>query len=593
MKHFKCDQSESLTPQTPFIMNNLLKRISLFIGLPLLAIFLITACSDDDNPTADNPDQELNIVETAEDAGNFTTLLTVATDLGLAETLQNEELTVFAPTDDAFNALPDGLLDNLTEAQLTEIILYHVLEGTVESNQIEAQQDAETVQGERILLQSDANGVTVNGTTSVINADISASNGVIHAVDEVLLPAEFRDPGVIEAAEAAGNFTILLDAVESAGLTTTLQFLGDFTVFAPTDAAFEALGIETVEALTDEQLTNVLTYHVLNGEVPSSALQPEQTVTALNQENLFITLEIDKVTVNGTANVIQADIDVRNGVIHAVDQVLLPDTFGTVVDNAVKRYDLTTLVGLVTDQGLASTLADTEAEFTVFAPTNAAFAAISSTLETLSGDQVTNTLLYHVLGSAVQASQLSESQTVATLNNEEEILIEVSEGVVTINGSATVQIADVVGSNGVIHIIDEVLIPEALGGGIPTSGNATANITINNVGSSAWTFTDVEGNGVDVQTGVDNPTLTLDEGGRYTITNLGASGHPFQLLDASDNVLIAAGGGGTLQDDEDANVVVNEENGTIAFTLTGALAEQVATYICEFHPSMAGDLVVN
>jgi len=438
-------------------MNNFFKRVSLLIGLPLLAVFLLTACSDDYNPTADNPNQELNIVETAEDAGNFTTLLTVATDLGLAETLQNEELTVFAPTDDAFNALPEGLLDNLTESQLTEIILYHVLEGTVESNQIETQQDAETVQGERIFLQSDANGVTVNGTTSVINADISASNGVIHAVD----------------------------------------------------------------------------------------------------------------------------------------QVLLPDAFGTVVDNAVKRYDLTTLVGLVTDQGLVSTLNDAEAEFTVFAPTNAAFAAISSTLETLSGDQVTNTLLYHVLGSAVQASQLSESQTVATLNNDEEILIEVSEGVVTINGSATVQIADVIGSNGVIHIIDEVLIPEALGGGIPTSGNAIANITINNVGSSAWTFTNVEGNGVDVQTGVNNPTLTLDEGGRYTITNLGASGHPFQLLDASDNVLIEAGGDGTLQDDEDANVVVNEENGTIAFTLTGALAEQVATYICEFHPSMAGDLVVN
>lgn len=574
-------------------MNNLFRRISLFIGLLLMAVFLITACSDDDNPTADNPDQELNIVATAENAGNFTTLLSVASDLGLAETLQNEELTVFAPTDDAFAALPDGLLNDLTDAQLTEIILYHVLEGTVESNAIDAQQDAETLQGERILLQSDADGVTVNGSTSVINADISASNGVIHAVDEVLLPAEFRDPGVIEAADATGNFTILLDAIESVGLTTTLQFLGDFTVFAPSDAAFEELGIETVDALTDEQLTNVLTYHVLNGEVPSSALQAEQEVTALNQENLFITLESDEVTVNGTANVTQADIDVRNGVIHAVDQVLLPDAFGTVVDNAVKRYDLTTLVDLVTQQNLAETLADTESEYTVFAPTNAAFESISSTLSTLTDQQVTNTLLYHVLATAVESGELSESQRVMTLNNDEEILIEVSEGVVTINGSATVQVADVVGSNGVIHIIDEVLIPEALGGGIPTSGNSTANITINNVGSSAWTFTEVEGDGVDVQTGVDNPTLTLDADGRYTITNLGASGHPFQLRDGSGNVLIAAGGGGTLQDDEDANVVVDEEAGTIAFTLSGALADQVATYICEFHPSMVGDLVVN
>ena len=337
-------------------MYTLIRRLTLFIGLPLLALFLITACGDDDNPTSDDTDQELSIVETAEDAGNFTTLLTVATDLGLAETLQNEELTVFAPTDQAFENLPDGLLGSLTDEQLTEIILYHLLEGTVESSQIDTQQDAVTVQGERLLLQSNADGVTINGGTSVISADISASNGVIHAVDEVLLPAEFREPGIIETAEENGNFEILLGAIEDAGLTTTLEFLGPFTVFAPSDDAFNKLGIETVEALTDEQLADVLTYHVLDGEVPSTALQPEQIVSALNGSDLFITLENDGVTVNGTASVFLADVETESGVIHAVDQVLLPDAFENVVDNAVKRYELSTLVDLVTQQNLAGTL---------------------------------------------------------------------------------------------------------------------------------------------------------------------------------------------------------------------------------------------
>lgn len=574
-------------------MNTLIKRLSLFVGLPLLAALLFTACSDDNNPATGEPNQELNIVETAEEAGNFTTLLSVATDLGLAETLQNSELTVFAPTDAAFEALPDGTLDGLTDEQLTEIILYHVLAGTVESNQIAAQQDAVTEQGERILLQSNANGVTVNGSASVISPDVAASNGVIHAVDEVLLPAEFREPGIIETAEEAGNFSILLGAIEDAGLTTTLQFLGDFTVFAPSDAAFEALGIETVESLTDEQLSNVLTYHVLDGEVPSSALQPEQTVTALNGENVFITVDNGDVTVNGTSNVATADINTRNGVIHAVDGVLLPDAFGNVVDNAVKRYELTTLVDLVTQQNLAETLQDTEANYTVFAPTNAAFEAISSTLSTLTDEQVTNTLLYHVLASAVEAGDLEASQTVATLNNDEEILIEVTDGVVTINGSATVQIADVVGTNGVIHIIDEVLIPEALGGGIPSETEVSANITIENVGSNAWNFTEISGEGATAETGVNNAALTLDEGLRYTVTNLGAAGHPFELIDVNDDVLIAASGNGSLQDDADANVVVDDEAGTITFTLTGALADQVAAYLCEFHPSMVGDVIVN
>jgi len=574
-------------------MNSIIKRLSLFVFLPLLAAFLITACSDDDNPTADDPDQELNIVETAEDAGGFTTLLSVASDLGLAETLRNEELTVFAPTDQAFGKLPAGLLEDLTDEQLTEIILYHLLEGTVESTQIASQQDAVTEQGERILLQSNADGVTVNGRSSVVSADIEASNGVIHAVDEVLLPAAYREPGIIETAEEAGNFSILLGAIEDAGLTTTLQFLGPFTVFAPSDAAFQELGIETVESLTDEQLNSVLTYHVLDGEVPSSALQPTQTVAALNGENLFITLENDEVIVNGTGSVTSADINTENGVIHAVNQVLLPDAFGNVVDNAVKRYELTTLVDLVTEQNLAETLTASDAEYTVFAPTNAAFESISSTLSTLTDQQVTNTLLYHVLATAVESGDLAESQQVMTLNNDEEILIEVSEGVVTINGSATVQIADVAGTNGVIHIIDEVLIPEALGGGIPTTGDVSANITIENVGTSAWNIVGIEGTGASATTGEDNATLTLDEGLRFTVTNLGASGHPFQLLDASDNVLVAASGGGTLQDDADANVVVDDTEGTISFTLSGALADQVAAYICEFHPSMVGNIVVN
>lgn len=471
MRISKLDSIGIFNPTHMLIMNNtLIRRISLFVGLPLLSLFLFSACSDDDDiPTIETPpDEELNIVETAQEAGNFSILLSVATDLDLADVLATEELTVFAPTDEAFEALPEGLLDELTDEELTEIITYHLLSGAVESGDIGTQQDATTEQGERILLQNEGGSVTINGSSAVTSADISASNGVIHAVDEVLLPAEFREDGIIETAEANGNFTILLDAVEQAGLTTTLQFLGPFTVFAPSDDAFNELGIETVESLTDEQLTDVLTHHVIDGEVPSSALEAQQTVTALNGGDVFVTAENDEVTVNGSSSVFLADVETRNGIIHAVDEVLLPDAFGTVVDNASKRYDLTTLVDLVVQQELAETLADETAEYTVFAPTNDAFAEISETLETLTDDQVTNTLLYHVLGAIVESADLEESQTVPTLNNDEEILVEVTDGVVTINGETTVQIADVVGTNGVIHIIDGVLIPAELGGGIPS-----------------------------------------------------------------------------------------------------------------------------
>lgn len=574
-------------------MRNTIKRLFLFAVVPLLTLSIITACSDD-SPTGTEPpaEEDLNIVETAEESGNFTVLLSAASDLGLADVLANEELTVFAPTDDAFAALPDGLLESLTDEQLTEIINYHILAGTVLSNQIEAQQDAETEQGERILLQSDS-GVTINGSTTVIDADITASNGVIHAVDEVLLPSAFREPSIIEEAEEAGDFSILLSAIEDAGLTTTLQFLGPFTVFAPSDDAFNELGLNVVEGLSDEQLTDVLTHHVLSGEIASGDLQPEQTVSALNGGDLFVTVENEEVTVNASTNVFLPDVNAENGIIHAVDQVLLPDAFGNIVDNAIKRYDLTTLVDLVVAQDLAGTLSDESSEYTVFAPTNSAFEEISDVVATLDDQQVTNTLLYHVVNAAVEAGDLDATQTVATLNNGEEILIEVSGETVTINGQATVTVADVVGTNGVIHIVDTVLIPEALGGGIPDDGTAQidATITINNVGSSAWVIEEIEGEGASSDLNTENTPLTLEEDRRYTIVNLGAGVHPFQLRDANGNVLIAAEGNGSLQDYEPADVVVGDD-GSVTFTLTGDLADNVATYNCAPHAAMEGDVIV-
>ena len=307
-----------------------IKKVSFIVFTLLLTLFLVTSCSDDNNNIS-GPNDDLNLVETAEDYGNFSTLLSIVSDLGLTETLQNNELTVLAPTDAAFEALPEGLLESLTDEQLTGIITYHLIGGTVGTGDIGATQEAVTLQGESVFIRNTEISVIINGTSSVALADLSATNGVIHAVDEVLLP----------------------------------------------------------------------------------------------------------------------------------------DSYGTIVDNAAKRYDLSTLVGLLDDQGLISTLADEDAEFTVFAPTNSAFSAIRTTLDLYTEDQVTSTLLYHVLGSAVEASQLTESQTVATLNDGEEILIEVSDGVVTINNSATVEVVDVVSTNGVIHIINDVLIPEALSDIIP------------------------------------------------------------------------------------------------------------------------------
>ncbi|QFT61356.1 Uncaracterized surface protein containing fasciclin (FAS1) repeats [Roseivivax halotolerans] len=144
--------------------------------------------------TAAFAQDEMNIVETAQDAGNFTTLLAAAEAAGLVETLTGEgPYTVFAPTDEAFEALPEGTVDELlmeeNQDQLTSILTYHVVSGAVMSGDLSDGMEAETVEGSTVTVSIDGDTVMVNDAT-VTSADIEASNGVIHVIDSVLMPSE-------------------------------------------------------------------------------------------------------------------------------------------------------------------------------------------------------------------------------------------------------------------------------------------------------------------------------------------------------------------------------------------------------------------
>jgi transforming growth factor-beta-induced protein len=170
------------------------------------------------------------------------------------------------------------------------------------------------------LFISTASGVTVNKDAKVTLADVDVKNGVIHAIDKVLLPQT-----VVDAAIANGNFTILVQAVVKAGLAETLKGAGPFTVFAPTDAAFKALftqlGVSGIADLTAEQLVPILKYHVVSGNIRSSQLTAGN-VTTLNG-TIAVTLSPSP-AINGTSNIIATDVQASNGVIHVIDKVLLP-----------------------------------------------------------------------------------------------------------------------------------------------------------------------------------------------------------------------------------------------------------------------------
>lgn len=449
--------------------NILFNRLFILSLIPLFALLSFTACSDDNGGAVVDPEPDPEtLVDVAAADDRFSTLVQVVTDLGLADVLAEQELTVFAPTNAAFNEISDAI-PTLTNEDLEQIVLYHLVAGTVLSSDLSASQDVEMVQGEVSLIRASASGVDINNYASVVDADITASNGVIHAIDQVLLPTQYRvalvGPSLVDVAREAGDFETLLELTELAGLTTTLQFLGPYTAFAPVDAAFEGLFASLNEAgieLSTEQIAGVLAYHVIApqvGEVSSSELEATQTVPTAAEEDIYITSDDNGVVVNGQATVVAPDVDdAVNGIIHVVDRVLLPNLLNPVTGIVQKDYNLTTLLSLVAAREDILSALGGSGEFTVFAPTNEAFEEALAENPGLTDDQITEILTYHVIaGATVLSTDLEDGATATTLQGED-ISISITDEDAFIN-SAQVTSADRIGSNGVVHLIDEVIFP--------------------------------------------------------------------------------------------------------------------------------------
>ncbi|MFT5764776.1 MAG: transforming growth factor-beta-induced protein [Saprospiraceae bacterium] len=282
--------------------------------------------------------------------------------------------------------------------------------------------------------------------------------------------ADPEPQSIVEIAAGDDQFSTLVDALTRVGLVSVLEGSGPFTVFAPTNDAFTASGVD-LSALTDEQLTEVLLYHVLGAEITSSAIQEGQTYTTTaantapgdNQLSLLIEKTGSAVQLNGSVNVTTADVDATNGVIHIIDDVLLPlDVVGHAIANSNFSSLVTTLGAASGD--LVTTL-QTAGPFTVFAPLNSAFDAISATTATLDADQLAKVLLYHVVSGNVRSTALSNGQVVESLNDGLTFTVNI-DGSVTITdangGTSTVILTDVQGTNGVIHVLDAVIIPSNL-----------------------------------------------------------------------------------------------------------------------------------
>ena len=417
-----------------------------------------------------------DIPRTAQCTGIHDSLVAAVIQAELLETLQGQgPFTVFAPTDQAFTDAGIDLASLDTpegKAILSDILLYHVVAGNVPSSAVTECMSADAVNGQPLSF-------TVNGGVMVNDAnvslpDVATSNGVIHVIDKVLMPTNTPND-IPRTAQCTGQHNSLVSSVIQAELLETLQGDGPFTVFAPTDQAFADANIDLASLDNPEgkaALTDILLYHVLDGEVPAANVTDCLSATAINGNPLSFTVG-DSVMVNG-ATVTATDVPTSNGIIHVIDKVLLPTTTPNDIPRTAQCTGVhDSLVAAVVQAELLETLQG-EGPFTVFAPTDQAFADAGidlAALDTVEGKAtLTDILLYHVVGSEVPSSAVEECGT-ATAVNGNTLSFGVGDAV-TVNG-ATVTLPDVATSNGVIHVIDKVLMPTDMPNDIPRTAQCT------------------------------------------------------------------------------------------------------------------------
>ena len=268
-----------------------------------------------------------SVAEIIMDSDDHTLLADALAAAGLVDPLSGEgPFTVFAPTDQAFELLPDGLLDDLMndpDGALTDLLLHHVVEAFVLADDLDDGQVVTTMLGEDLLITISDAGVFVNDAEVTV-FDLEAENGVVHVIDGVLTPPVTTVADIITESETHG---ILQLALEASNLLQALEGEGPFTVFAPDDPAFDELPAGLLDELIDDpegELTDILLYHVVEGHILAGDLSDGQQITTLLGEELTVSINADGVFINEAA-VTLADLEADNGVVHAINQVLIPE----------------------------------------------------------------------------------------------------------------------------------------------------------------------------------------------------------------------------------------------------------------------------
>jgi len=432
------------------------------------------------------PDIDINgiatcrdIPQTLNEIRNFESLVSVLRSANLIDTLSEPKgpFTMFAPTEQAFASLPNGLVTCLLETKsqniLADILKYHIIEGKILSSDLSKSANITTLNGYNVAVDA-SDGVKINDST-VSNPDIEANNGVIHVIDSLLIPSNInintflstcRD--IPETAIAYGNLETLVTALGTADLVDFLsEPAGPFTVFAPTDKAFAALPDGLIGCLlkpeNKDTLVDILKYHIIEGNVLSDILVISMAATTLNGEDVAV-VSSDGAKINDS-RVSMSDVKAKNGVIHIIDSVLVPSrininaflaTCRDIPQTAVANRKFETFLTALGAADLIDIFSEPAGSFTVFAPTDKAFAAlpnglVNCLLKPNNKDILADILKYHIIKGKLSTNDLRNNMEITTLNGND---------LATKSLGSTNEFAlDIEGSNEVIHAIDYVLVP--------------------------------------------------------------------------------------------------------------------------------------
>jgi len=301
------------------------------LALAIGAALSPSARADDPAARKEKPARKPGIVATAASAGTFRTLVNALVAADLIEALKDDgPFTVFAPTDEAFAKLPAaelaGLLKPENKETLRKILTLHVVPGRLSADALAGHGSPKTLNGARLTVAANRHGLAINEAT-VVKADIACGNGLIHVIDRVLLPSATAND-ILGVAESKKSFKVLAAAVKAAGLEDALRSDGPFTVLAPTDEAFAKIPKEKLEALLQpgsrSALAEILKFHVIPGRLTARQVISAGKAKTLQGGSVAASIEDGRLVVGG-ARVLATDIKADNGIIHAIDAVLMPE----------------------------------------------------------------------------------------------------------------------------------------------------------------------------------------------------------------------------------------------------------------------------